>query len=264
MSTQVVASVTCPNCRTPFTAPIEQIIDAQTDLEAKTRLVSGQLNAVICPHCGFQGALNTPFLYHDAELELALVYMPMALGATDVQQQKAIGDLTNRLMATPSDARKGYLLQPRVFLTVQGLVDALLERDDATRQMVEAQRRKLELFERLREIDPSDSLAMAEFVGVNDRDLDEAFFQLLDIMISVADSRGETAELARLSAHQAYLLEKSSTGRLFKAQQLAVRQQPPPRGETLIEQLIATDERAVREALVLVGRQMLDYAFFQA
>ena len=80
MVAQAVTSINCPNCRTPFTAPVQQIIDAQADPEAKSMLLSGQLNMVVCPSCGFRGALNTPFLYHDAELELALVYMPMELG----------------------------------------------------------------------------------------------------------------------------------------------------------------------------------------
>ncbi len=266
MATQAVTSINCPNCRNPFTAPVQQIIDAQRDPEAKSRLLSGQLNAIICPHCGFQGVLNTPFLYHDAELELALVYMPMELGATDVERQRAIGDLTSRLMQSlPPEARKGYLLQPRTFLTVQSLIDALLEEDEATRQLVESQQRKLELLDQLRQLDPQDTLAVAEFVGSNDEELDEAFFQLLDIMIRIADSRGDMLEREKLAQHQETLLEKSTTGRRFKAQQEAIEAlSADPTRETLIKQLIAAEDRAVRETLVTVGRQMLDYAFFQS
>jgi hypothetical protein len=266
MTTQMVASITCPNCRSPFTTPVQQIIDVQEDPEAKSRLLSGQLNTVICPHCGFQGALNAPFLYHDAELEIAFVYVPMGVGATNVEQQKAIGDLTNRLMSRlPPEARKGYLLHPRIFISQQGLVDAMLEKDEATREMVETQRRKMELLGQLRQIDPQDSLAVAAFVGANDRELDEMFFQILGFMIGIAESQGNTAERDRLAQHQANLLEKSSVGRLFKAQQAAVETLTAnPTRETLVEQLIAADARIVREVLVSVGRQLLDYSFFQA
>lgn len=266
MATQVVASVNCPNCGTPFTAPIRQIIDVQADPQAKSRLLSGQLNPVVCPHCGFRGALNAPFFYHDAELELALVYMPMELGETDMDRQKAIGDLTNRVMQQlPPEARKGYLLQPRTFLSVQNLIDAMLEQDEETREQVEAQRRKMELLEQLRQLDPEDRLAMAEFVGANDEELDASFFQLLDLMISIAESQGDVAGRDRLAKHQAYLLEKTSVGRSFKAQQEAVDALAAnPTRETLIEQLVAADDSAVREALVTVGRQLLDYPFFQA
>ena len=266
MTTQQVASVNCPDCRTPFTAPVQQIIDAQIDPAAKSQLLSGRLNLIFCPHCGFQGMLNSPFIYHDAELELALVYMPMELGATDIERQRAIGDLTNRLMQRlPSEARKGYLLQPRTFLSVQNLIDAMLERDEATRELVEMQRRKLELFEQLRQIDSNDSLAVSAFIGSNDEELDESFFRLLEIMISVAESRGDTVAHDRLIQHQSSLLEKSSLGRLIGMQRAAIETfSSDPTRETLIEQLVASKETAVREALVTVGRQLLDYAFFQA
>ncbi len=266
MALQSAAAVTCPNCRSPFTAPILQIIDAQADPEAKSWLLAGQLNTVICPHCGFRGALNVPFVYHDAELEIAFIYAPLGVGATDAERQRAIGDLTNRLMqALPPEARKGYLLQPRTFLTQQSLVEAILEKDEVTRELIEAQRRRTELVDQLRQIDPQDSLAVAEFVGANDEDLDEEFFQILDIFIGVAESRGDTVERDRLIQHQANLLEKTSTGRSFKAQQAAVEAlAASPTRETLVEQLIATDDEAVRAALVMTGRQLLDYPFFQA
>jgi len=265
MVTQAVTSINCPNCRTPFTAPVQQIIDAQADPEAKTQLLSGQLNAVFCPHCGFQGALNTPFLYHDAELELALVYMPMEIGATDLERQKAIGELTNRLMQRlPSEARKGYLLQPRTFLTVESLLDALLEEDEVTRELVEAQQRRLELLEKLRQLDPQDNLAIAAFLSENDEQIDEVFFQILDIITSFGENEDAAPELKQLGKLRDILLEKSTTGRSMAAQQRAVEAvNANPTRATLIEQLVATDDDEVREALVTVGRQLLDYAFFQ-
>jgi hypothetical protein len=265
MVTQAVTSINCPNCRTPFTAPVQQIIDAQADPEAKTMLLSGQLNAVFCPSCGFQGALNTPFLYHDAELELALVYMPMELGATDLERQKAIGDLTNRLMQRlPAEARKGYLLQPRTFLTMESLRDALLEKDEATRELLEAQQRRIELLEELRQLDPQDTLALAEFAGTHDDEIDLLFFQVLDIIVSMGEEGDAAGELARLGRLRDILLEKTTAGRSLLAQQRAVEAlNADPTRATLIEQLVGTDDDVVREALVTVGRQLLDYAFFQ-
>lgn len=266
MASRPVTSLNCPSCRAPFTAPVQQIVDAQSNPEAKSRLLSGQLNMIVCPQCGAQGVLNTPFIYHDAELELALVYVPMELDATEVERQKLIGDMTNRLMQSlPPESRKGYLLQPRTFLTVESLIDALLEKDDATRELVETQRRKLDLLDQLRDLDPQDGLVMAGFVGTNDEELDEAFFQMLDILIGVGGSQGDAVEHAKLSQHRDTLLEKSTTGQRIRAQQAAIEAlAADPTRETLVEQLIAADELAVREALVTVGRQLLDYAFFQS
>jgi hypothetical protein len=266
MATQAVTPVTCPQCRTPFTAPIQQIVDAQRDSEAKARLLSGQFNTVICPQCGFQGALSAPFLYHDSELEIAFVYLPMDLGVTDLERQKAIGDLTNRLMnQLPPEARKGYLLQPRTFFSVQNLVDAILEQDDETREAVETQRRKMELLDQLRRLDPEDNLAVAQFIGEHDQELDDSFFQLLDFVIRIAEAQGDTSGHDRLAQHRATMLEKSTVGRSFKAQEAAVEALlDNPTRETLLDQLVAAEERGAREALVVVGRQLLDYAFFQA
>jgi DNA-dependent RNA polymerase auxiliary subunit epsilon len=266
MATQAVTSINCPNCQAPLTVPIEQVLDVQSDPGAKSRLLSGQLNTIVCPHCGFQGVLNAPFLYHDADLEMALVYMPMELGMSESERQKAIGDMTNQLMQNlPPEARKGYLLQPRTFLTVQSLIDAMLEKDDETRELVEAQQRRVELIDELSQLDPDDSLAVAAFVGQNDEEIDETFFQLLDLMITIADSRGDEFERERLTQHRDALLERSATGQRLMAQQAAVEAlSDNPTRDTLIEQLIANDDREVREALVTVGRGLLDYAFFQA
>jgi hypothetical protein len=266
MAAQSVVSVNCPNCRTPFTAPIQDIVDAQANPAAKSHVLTGQLNTIVCPQCGFRGTLNAPFLYHDAELEIAFVYAPMDSGMTNVDQQRAIGDLTNRLVQSlPVEARKGYLLQPRTFITRESLVEAILERDEPTREMIESQQRKVELLEQLRKIDPQDTLAVASFVGANDQELDEMFFQLMDIVISVAENQGRTAEHERLAQHRTHLMEKSTTGRLYRAQEDAVQAlMADPTRETLLAQLIAADAAEVREALVATGRQLLDYVFFQA
>lgn len=265
MVAQAVTSINCPNCRTPLTVPVQQIIDAQADPEAKSMLLSGQLNMVVCPSCGFRGALNTPFVYHDADLELALVYMPMELGATDLERQKAIGDLTNHLMqGLPAEARKGYLLQPRTFLTVENLVDALLEKDEVTRELLEAQERRIELLEELRHMDPEDTLALAEFAGTHDDEIDVLFFQILDIVTSISEQGDGAGEVARMRQLRDILLEKTTAGRSLMAQQQAVEAlNADPTRATLVEQLVATDDDIVREALVTVGRHLLDYAFFQ-
>ena len=266
MATQAVTQVTCPNCNHTFTAPLAQIIDAQKDPEAKMRLLAGQLNAIMCPHCGFQGLLNTPFVYHDPDLELAFVYTPMDMGGTNLDQQKLVGNLTNRLLTSlPPEERKGYLLQPQMFLTQKSLVDAILENDEETRELVEAQERRAELVEQLRQIAPDDRLALAGFVGQNDKELDEMFFQLLGLMQSMLNSQGQSADYERLAQHQEYLMLHTTLGQALQAQEQAVRSLTEnPTREMLLNQLVKAEDESVRRALVAAGRQLLDYAFFQA
>src|SRR5579871_2726294 len=102
--------INCPNCRQPFTAILEQIIDAGRDPQAKARLLSGRTNLVVCPHCGYQTMLSTPLVYHDANKQLLILHIPMELNLPQREQDKLIGNLSNAVInSLPQDQRKGYL-----------------------------------------------------------------------------------------------------------------------------------------------------------
>ena len=101
-------SVSCPNCRTPFSTPIMTVVDAAQNPDAKALLVTGRLNIAVCPQCGQGGALATPLVYHDPDEELLFVNVPAELGLPEMEQQQMIGELTNRLMsslAPPNSAK---------------------------------------------------------------------------------------------------------------------------------------------------------------
>ena len=55
----------CPRCKQPIIAEIEQIFDLNTDPAAKQRLLSGTVNFIHCPACGYEGMVGTPIVYHD-------------------------------------------------------------------------------------------------------------------------------------------------------------------------------------------------------
>ena len=61
--------IACPRCRQMITANIEQLFDVTQDPQAKQRLLGGASNTARCPHCGYQGRLATPIIYHDADKE---------------------------------------------------------------------------------------------------------------------------------------------------------------------------------------------------
>jgi hypothetical protein len=131
--------VTCPNCQHRFVSPVLSLIDAGQDPEAKSIFLSGQSNVAVCPQCGHAGMLNFPQVYHDPEKELLLTYVPPELNLSEFEQQKLIGDLTNRVMSSlPAEQRKGYLLRPRSFLTLDSMVQAVLEAEGITLEMLEA------------------------------------------------------------------------------------------------------------------------------
>ncbi|MBP8163915.1 MAG: hypothetical protein KAX86_00635, partial [Anaerolineales bacterium] len=105
--------ISCPRCRQMIAANVEQLFDVTHDPASKQRLLSGQSNHARCPHCGYDGRLSTPIVYHDNEKELLLTYFPPELGLPLNEQEKLIGPLIKQVMdRLPPEKRKGYLLKP--------------------------------------------------------------------------------------------------------------------------------------------------------
>lgn len=260
---QLVARLTCPNCRQTFAAPVEQILDVEVDPTAKTRLLAGQVNLVICPACGFASTLDIPFIYHDRKKELALVFMPMSAGRTDLERQQAIGALSRAVMSTlPQEQRKGYLLNPQVFFSYESLVNRVLEADGITQEMIQAQRERAELLKRLLEAaTPEDRL---QIVRENEARIDEDFFRILQLNLEQADLLGNQEAVRQLLEIQAMLAEQTPIGRRLAARTDAVRAlREQPTRENLLNLLISTEDAATRNILIRLGLPLVDYLFFQ-
>jgi hypothetical protein len=56
------------------------------------------VNVAVCPSCGFNGALSTPVVYHDAEKELLLTFVPPELALPRDEQEKLLGGLINQVV----------------------------------------------------------------------------------------------------------------------------------------------------------------------
>ena len=125
--------IACPRCRQLIAANVEQLFDVTADPQAKQRLLSGQVNHARCPHCGYQGRLATPVVYHDNEKELLLTFFPAELGLPVNEQERMIGPLikqvTDRL---PPEKRKAYLLKPQANLTYESMLETILGKDGIT------------------------------------------------------------------------------------------------------------------------------------
>ncbi len=263
MAQRLLARVTCPNCRASFGAPIEQILDVEIDPSAKARLLAGQVNLVVCPSCGFASMLDLPFIYHDPRKELALVYMPMAAGRTDLERQQAIGALSRAVMSTmPQEQRKGYLLNPQVFLTYESLVNRVLEADGVTPEMLQAQRDRAELLKRLLEAPTSEE--RLNLIQENTALLDESFFRILSLNLEQADAMGRAEVVQRLLEVRALLLEETAVGQKLAARSRALQAlQEQPTREKLLDLLIETEDPATRAVLITFGQPLVDYLFFQ-
>jgi hypothetical protein len=260
---QMIARITCPNCHSQFQTPVEQVIDVRADPGAKGRVLNGVANVAICPNCRMGGPLGLPFLYHDPDKELAFIFMPMEAGRTDVERQQAIGKLTTEVMnSLPPEERKGYLLQPQVFFSMESLVNKLLEVEGITPEMIEAQRAKVDL---LRQLAAASEEELEAKIKENEEAIDDEFFRLLFINLQVAQSVGQAAGLQKLMALREKLLELTDVGKKLKAQDEMIEAlRENPTRETLLDLIVKAADEESREVLLTFGRPLVDYPFFQA
>ena len=118
----------CPRCKSPVAAEVEQVFDLNHDPQAKQRLLSGQVNVIHCPNCGYDGMVGTPVIYHDPEKELLLTFFPSEMGLPLNEQERMIGPLINQVVnRLPLEKRKAYLLRPQSMLTFQTIIETILE-----------------------------------------------------------------------------------------------------------------------------------------
>jgi hypothetical protein len=242
------------------------IIDAGQSPEAKALLLAGRLNVAVCPQCGHAGMLSAPLVYHDPEKEMLFTFVPSELGLPEVEQQRFIGDLTSRIMsALPAEQRKGYLLRPRSFLRLEGLIEAVLEADGITPEMLESQRARATLLERL--LQATGEEARKIMAQENDALIDYDFFQLLTLNIELAESDGRQQIAQELLGLRQQLLRWATVGREVASREEAIRELGPHvTREELLEKLIRAalvGERAKVEAMVAFARPAIDYIFYQ-
>ena len=264
------SQVQCPNCKQPIMAEIEQLFDVSTDPQAKNRLLGGQVNVVRCPHCSYQGSLATPVVYHDASKELLLTFFPPELNLPMEEQEKTIGPLITKVVdSLPQEERKGYLFKPQQMFTFQTLIEKVLEGEGVTKEMIEAQKKRMDLLQRLIALS-EDSLP--EVIKQEEELIDADFFTLMSRLLEGSAAAGDEAGVQKLADLQNSLLEHSGYGQTLKAQAdeiEAARKSLADLGEELTrEKLLALLEEAAENevrlnALVSLARPGLDYVFFQ-
>jgi hypothetical protein len=198
VSAPQVVQLACPNCRTPIRAQVFTLVDVGVQPELKNYLLAGQLNLAVCPSCSTPAMIAAPLIYHDPAKQLMLVHFPQQLNARPEEQERFIGDATSLLMRElPADQPKGYLLAPRRFLTLNSLVDAILEADGISREVIEAQRQRVDLISRMAEAFEQGDEQLAAAVTQNKDALDYDFFATLTAFAE-ASAQGGRPESAQL------------------------------------------------------------------
>ena len=262
--------IACPRCRQMITANIEQLFDVTQDPQAKQRLLGGVSNMARCPHCGYQGRLATPIVYHDNEKELLLTFFPPELNMPLNEQERVIGpmikQITDRL---PPEKRKAYLLKPVANLTYESMIQTILSKDGITPEMLKEQQERVQVIERLLQASSKD--VRSELIKQNINLFDEQFFALFSRLAQSAAGSGQEPVARAMVDLQNQLLEETEFGRNLKESvgelEAATKElQEAGQGltrEKLLDIVLQSPSDARIRAYATIARSGMDYQFFQ-
>ena len=262
--------ISCPRCRQTIAANVEQLFDVTYEPASKQRLLSGQSNRALCPHCGYDGRLATPIVYHDNEKELLLTFFPPELGMPLNEQERLIGPLIKQITdKLPPEKRKGYLLKPMPNFTYESMIQIILGKDGITPEMLKAQQDRVMLVEKL--IQATSAEVRSELIKQNIGLFDEQFFALFSRLAQSAMASGQEPVAKQLVDLQKQLLEETEFGRGLKesvGEMEAAQKSLQEAGqgltrEKLLELIIASPTEARTRAYVSLVRGGMDYQFFQ-
>jgi hypothetical protein len=263
--------ISCPRCRVPQTAEIQQLFDLNTDPQAKQKLLSGAANVVRCQACGYEGLYPTPIVYHDPEKELLLTYFPPELAMSINEQERLVGPLIKRVVNDlVPEKRKAYIFQAQSMLTYQTLMERVLQADGVTKEMLDAQQARLQLIQRLLSTPAKES--RKEIIVQEEKLIDEGFFSLLSRLMEATLAQGDQQSAQQLAIFQQELLQESTVGKKIQEQmkdsQKAMEdvQNAAKEGltrEKLLELFIQAPSDIYITTLLGVTRTGLDYEFFQ-
>jgi uncharacterized protein YutE (UPF0331/DUF86 family) len=261
---------TCPKCRQPVIVDVQQLFDITQDPLAKQKLLSNAVNNIHCPSCGYQGMLSIPIVYHDPDKELLLTFFPPDLSTPVNEQERQIGPLINRILDNlPQEKRKAYLLQPKSMFTYQTLIETILEADGITKEMLEAQQKRISLLERLLttpKIDRKTIIQQEEGL------IDMHFFSILNRILQSVVAQGDQNSQKELLDLQQELFENTTEGKKIFAQakesESAIKalQEAGKDGltrEKLLDVILKNDSDIQISTLVSMARSGMDYEFFK-
>ncbi len=260
--------LTCPQCGTPYSAEVHQIVDSKRNPELKQQLLNGTLNVAVCPSCGAGGQMATLLLFHDPEHEMFMVHMPQDLNLDQAQREQMIGQLTKQAMdETPQEERRAYMFQPEIMLNWQAFMEKVLQTEGITPEMIAHQKSQSELLQTLIKADSDvQDVLLAERAD----EIDETFFAMLQSFMDMASQTNSEQDLLRITNLRYRLMTETAAGRRMEQQQMALhkltqaaKKQGGLSPTILLEHILANQEQPhVVDGLVRAGQEALQYEFF--
>lgn len=262
MPTQTTKSVRCPNCKARSTAAIQQVIDAH-DLTTKYAFLQGRMMAIQCQKCGSTILAAIPTLYYDLDKEFAYIFAPIDIHLAKTTQEKTISTLVNTLVdSLPTEQRKAYVLAPQRFSSLKGMVEAILQADGITNEVLQAQTAKAKLIETLLQ-SPSEA-ALKEKAMAHEAELDSEFFELLTAYMQTAQMKDDQSGAQTFLSLRTLLGQWAAQGSKIIAEidtKLGLIVIQSRAG--LLEKLQSAADDTERAALVATGHVLLDQTFSQ-
>ena len=260
--------LTCPQCGTPYTAEVHQVVDSKRTPALKQQLLNGQLNVAVCPQCGAGGQMATLMLFHDPEHEMFIVHVPQELNLDQVQREQAIGQLAKQVMDdTPMEDRRAYMFQPQLMLNWQGFLEKVLETEGVTPEMIARQKKQSELLQTLIRADKDvQDVLLAERAD----EIDETFFAMLQSFMDMASQTNSEKDLLDITNLRYRLMTETPAGKRMEQQQMALhklsqaaKKQDGLSPALLLEHVLLNQEQShVVDGLVMAGQGALQYEFF--
>jgi hypothetical protein len=261
--------ISCPRCGTPYLAEVHQMIDVGRQPQMKMHLLNGVLNMGVCPQCGTATQVSSPLVYHDPAHELFMIYVPPEANLNQRQREEMIGRFTRQVMeATPQEQRRAYLFQPQMILTMQTFMEKVLETEGITKEMIDRQRRQVELLQQLIGAAPD---VADQLIKERAKEIDEEFFAILQSYVENASRMDDNKQLLPLINLRAKLMTETAVGRQLEKRQVALHklsQEAKKQGgltpAMLLKHILQHQKNMeVVESLAVAGQSALTYQFFQ-
>jgi len=154
-------------------------------------------------------------------------------------------------------------------LTMQGLIETILEADGITREMIQEQQRQIKLLQQLMTT-PVDG--RAEALKTEEGLINEQFFMILNRLIDASLANGDESSAKQLAELQEFLFQSTATGQRIQAQAAETEQvvkalQDASKDgltrEKLLELVLQATSDAQLSTYVGLARSGMDYQFFQ-
>lgn len=265
----------CSSCGTPNGLNMRRVIDVQRDSQGKTALLNGQINQFQCQSCGTVNSVSSPLLYHDADKEMLVAFVPMDVAMKQgINEEQMVGQLMNELTATiPKEEFRSYMFNPKRALTMKGLIEQILEADGITPEMMAEQEKRVELVQKMFEVESEE--ALITLIKENDEQIDGSVFQTISLMAQRMVQSGQEQAVGHLAAIQQVLVEESTFGQEL-AQHQAVQDEAikevkaeldtydesTTRTDFMHLAISYADDENKLQALVGLIRPAFDYEFF--